>query len=166
MASAPRRTSRTGPSRGSGRRSGSRVSSPSPWDPSTLLPRVASSSVDISGHSALRRYEDEEGRELLDLPRAPLPPARTVAPVRLLPIWDNLLLGHADRRRVIDDEYRQVLFGGVGASRPTLLVDGFVAGTWRREGGRIRVEPYEPLPRAAGGAGDVAAGRRAAWIGS
>ena len=114
----------------------------------------------------LRRFEDEEGRELLDLPRIPLPPANTPAPVRLLPIWDNLLLGHADRRRVIEDQYRQVLFGGVGASRPTLLVDGFVAGTWRREGRRVRVEPYDPLPRAVRRTVDEEAARLTAWIGS
>ncbi|MEA2273772.1 MAG: hypothetical protein QOI98_2480, partial [Solirubrobacteraceae bacterium] len=53
----------------------------------------------------LRRFRDEDGRELVDLPRAPLPGASVPAPVRFLPKWDNLLLAHDDRRRVLPDEY-------------------------------------------------------------
>jgi DNA glycosylase AlkZ-like len=93
----------------------------------------------------LRRFLDEEGRELLDLPRAPLAEDDTKAPVRLLSRWDELLIGHAHRRRVIPEEHepRRLMLSG----DPTLLVDGFVAGTWKVERGRAIVEPFDPLPR-------------------
>lgn len=96
----------------------------------------------------LRRFRDEHDRELYDLPRAPLPPADTPAPVRLLPRFDNLVLSHDDRRRVIADECRAAVIEG-GEVRATFLVDGFVAGTWTFDGGRVRLAPFAPLPRPA-----------------
>ena len=94
----------------------------------------------------LRRFVDEEGRELLDLPRAPRPPADTPAPVRLLPKWDALLLSHADRSRVLPPEYRAAVIQG-GWVHPTFLVDGVVSGLWKPKGGRVELEPFAPLPR-------------------
>jgi uncharacterized protein YcaQ len=96
----------------------------------------------------LRRDVDEEGRELLDLPRAPRPAADTPAPVRFLPKWDALLLSHADRTRVLPPEYRQAVITG-GWVHPTFLVDGVVAGRWRVESGKVRLQPFAPLPRGA-----------------
>jgi hypothetical protein len=96
----------------------------------------------------LRRFRDELGRELYDLPRAPLPPADTTAPPRLLPRFDLLVLSHDDRRRAISDEHRKLVIEG-GEVRPTFLVDGFVAGTWSLDAGRVRFEPFSPLPRGA-----------------
>jgi Winged helix DNA-binding domain len=98
--------------------------------------------------SDLRRFRDEEGRELLDLLRAPRPAADTPAPVRLLPRWDALLLSHADRTRVLPAEYRSTVIKG-GWVHPTFLVDGMVAGLWRVEGGKVKTEPFAPLPRTA-----------------
>lgn len=96
----------------------------------------------------LRRFRDEEGRELLDLPRAPRPAADTPAPVRFLPRWDALLLSHADRSRVLPPEYRGAVITG-GWVHPTFLVDGVVAGIWRLEDGKVKTEPFAPLPRTA-----------------
>jgi Winged helix DNA-binding domain len=96
----------------------------------------------------LRRFRDERGRELLDLPRAPLPDGNTRVPVRFLPRYDNLVLSHADRTRVITDEHRRTVIHGGGMVEATFLVDGFVAGLWRVESGRLRLEPFAPLPRA------------------
>lgn len=74
----------------------------------------------------LRVLRDERGRELFDLPDAPLPDAAVEAPVRFLPDYDNVLLGHADRTRIFGTELNPGLM--IGAR--TVLVDGFVAATW------------------------------------
>ncbi|HUZ15339.1 MAG TPA: winged helix DNA-binding domain-containing protein [Gaiellaceae bacterium] len=112
----------------------------------------------------LRTFADERGRELVDLPRAPLPPADTVAPVRFLPRYDNVVLSHADRTRVIADEHRQVVIHGGGMVEATFLVDGFVAGLWRVEKSRVRVEPFAPLPRAWRRQVDEEAARLEGWL--
>jgi hypothetical protein len=110
----------------------------------------------------LRRFRDENGRELLDLPRAPLPPAET-APPRLLPRFDNLVLSHKDRTRVVPDDYRgHVIQGGMVYS--AFLVDGFVAGLWRLERGRVRLEPFAPLPPGARRELEDEAARLEAWL--
>jgi hypothetical protein len=95
------------------------------------------------------RFRDERGRELLDLPRAPRPDGGTPAPARFLPMWDSALLAHADRSRILPDEHRATVIRRNGDVQPTFLVDGFVAGLWRSEGGRVEVEPFSPLPRTA-----------------
>ncbi|HWD46173.1 MAG TPA: winged helix DNA-binding domain-containing protein [Actinomycetota bacterium] len=107
---------------------------------------------------ALRRLRDEDGRQLYDLPDAPRPDPGVPSPVRFLPPFDNLLLAHADRSRVMTDEVRRrVCVGAV--VEPTVLVDGRVAAVWRlvREGGRAVVE-VEPLGRLAGPERDAVAG--------
>ena len=97
----------------------------------------------------LRRFRDENGRQLLDLQRAPLPAADTPAPVRFLPKWDNVLLGFADRTRILPEEYRKTVIAKNGDVAQTFLVDGLVAGRWRVGNGKIVLEPFAPLPRAA-----------------
>ena len=111
----------------------------------------------------LKRFRDERGRELLDLPRAPLPPADTPAPVRLMPRFDNLVLAHKDRTRVLPEEYRGAVIDG-GWVKSTLLVDGVVAGVWEIDDGRVRVEPFAPLPRAVRREVDDEAARLEAWL--
>ena len=96
----------------------------------------------------LRRFRDEQGRELLDVPRAPLPDPDTPAPVRFLPKWDNVLLAFADRTRVLPERYRKTVIRMNGDVAQTFLVDGFVAGMWRVDGGRVAIEPFAPLSRA------------------
>jgi len=78
----------------------------------------------------LIRLRDDAGRELYDLPDAPRPPADATAPVRLLPEFDNLVLGHADRGRLIAPEHRPLLITKNLRVPATFLVDGEVAGTW------------------------------------
>jgi hypothetical protein len=96
----------------------------------------------------LRRFRDEQGRELLDVPRAPLPDPETRAPVRFLPKWDNVLLAFADRTRVLPEKYRKRVIRVNGDVAQTFLVDGFVAGVWNAENGRVKIEPFAPLSPA------------------
>jgi DNA glycosylase AlkZ-like len=96
----------------------------------------------------LRRFRDEQGRELLDVPRAPLPDADSPAPVRFLPKWDNVLLAFADRTRVLPEEYRKRVIRMNGDVAQTFLVDGFVAGTWSVENGCVVIEPFAALSRS------------------
>jgi hypothetical protein len=96
----------------------------------------------------LRRFQAEDGKELVDLPRAPLPDPKTPAPVRFLPVWDASLLVHARRTGILPEEYRPLVFNTkTPHSVPTFIVDGSVRGIWREEKGRIKLEPFEPLPK-------------------
>ena len=97
----------------------------------------------------LRRFRDDEGRTLYDLPRAPIPSGSTPAPARFLPMWDSTLLAHDDRRRILPEPYRRFVILKNGDVRRTFLVDGFVAGLWTVVDGRVELEPFEPIPRAA-----------------
>jgi hypothetical protein len=112
--------------------------------------RVGDAADAIDALEPLRRFRDENGRELLDLPRAPLPPGDAPAPVRFLPKWDNTLLAHKDRSRVLPEQYRKTVVGPNGDVLLTFLVDGIVAGSWTAsKEGAVTVEPFAPLPRAA-----------------
>jgi len=88
----------------------------------------------------LRRFSDEQGRELFDLPGTPLPDPETPAPVRFLPVFDNAILAHDDRSRILADGYPLRI-----ADEPTLLVDGFAVATWRLVDGRVEVRPFAPI---------------------
>ena len=96
----------------------------------------------------LRRFADEHGKELLDLPGAPLPDAETPAPVRFLPTWDATLLVHARRTGILAEEHRKRIFHVKNPqSEATFLVDGKVAGTWRYDKDKIKINPFGRLPR-------------------
>jgi hypothetical protein len=113
----------------------------------------------------LRRFRDERGGELLDLPRAPLPDADIPVPVRFLPTWDATLLVHARRTQILPERFRPKLFDTkTPHSSPSFLIDGQVAGTWKHEGGRVVVSPFEPLPRTARRQLDDEATQLAAWL--
>jgi hypothetical protein len=127
--------------------------------------RIADFSAALETLEPLRRFRDERGRELLDLPRAPLPSADVPAPVRFLPKWDNLLLSHDDRTRVLPEEYRKLMIAKNGDVAQTILVDGMVAGDWTADKhGKVTVRPYAPLPRVARRAVDDEAARLEAWL--
>jgi DNA glycosylase AlkZ-like len=99
----------------------------------------------------LRTFRDERGKELFDLPDAPRPAPGTPAPVRLVAEFDNLVLSHADRTRVVSDANRQRLYTRNGIFPGTVLVDGFVAGAWRITSSRgsavLTAEMFGPVPR-------------------
>ncbi|MGW7412418.1 winged helix DNA-binding domain-containing protein [Streptomyces sp. NPDC054863] len=101
----------------------------------------------------LLTFRDEHGTELFDLPDAPRPDADTPAPPRFLPEYDNLLLSHADRTRVVPPEYKKRTWCG-NFTYCTFLVDGLLAGIWRLEesakddAATLTVEPFAALTRA------------------
>jgi hypothetical protein len=95
-------------------------------------------------------FRDERGRTLFDLPDAPRPAEETPAPPRFLPEFDNLVLSHADRTRVLADEHRHFILGAKNGRIPaTVLVDGWVAGTWRverkKQTATLAITPFAPL---------------------
>ncbi|MFF5444000.1 winged helix DNA-binding domain-containing protein [Streptomyces sp. NPDC012888] len=99
-------------------------------------------------------FRDENGTELFDLPDAPRPDPGTPAPPRFLPEFDNVLLSHADRTRVVPPGLKGRSWKGNQAYR-TLLVDGFLAGVWRLDEdatatGKGRAEIVVELFRSAG----------------
>jgi hypothetical protein len=97
----------------------------------------------------LRRFRAENGDELLDLPRLPIPDPETPAPPRFLPVWDATLLVHARRTQILPEEHRSKVFSTkTPQSVNTFLVDGRVAGTWRFAQGRIDTTPFGRLARA------------------
>jgi Winged helix DNA-binding domain len=97
----------------------------------------------------LRAFRDEQGAELFDLPGAPRPDPDTRAPVRLVAEFDNLVLSHADRARIISEPNRQRMFTPNGLFPGTVLVDGFAAGMWKitrsRAGTVLTVELFGRL---------------------
>ncbi|MFJ3901696.1 winged helix DNA-binding domain-containing protein [Streptomyces sp. NPDC090025] len=96
-------------------------------------------------------FRDEHDTELFDLPDAPRPAEDTPAPPRLLPEFDNLLLSHADRTRVVSAEHRARTWT-VNQSHRVFLVDGFVAGLWwldeAKDRTTVTLEPFGRLTRA------------------
>jgi hypothetical protein len=99
--------------------------------------------------TSLRTFRDERGVELFDLPDAPRPDPETPAPPRFLPEYDNVLLSHADRARILGERSFSLLMSANGILYGTVLVDGYVRGQWRvlREDGvaTLRIAPFEPL---------------------
>lgn len=99
--------------------------------------------------SRLVTYRNERGQELFDVPEGTFADPETPAPVRFLPGFDNLLLSHAERTRIIADDHRTSLNTANGAFEATFLIDGFAGGTWRitrkRRTASLALSPFAPL---------------------
>lgn len=100
----------------------------------------------------LSTFVDEEGNELFDLPAAPRPDPDTPAPPRFLPVFDNVLLAHADRRRILSEAHRKMLFGTAALLEGTILMDGFVGAKWKiaqqKRRAMLTIEPFVPLRKS------------------
>jgi hypothetical protein len=111
---------------------------------------VATLQPAVEGLRLVRR-RDDRGRELLDVPRAPVVRGDAPAPPRLLAAFDDTILSHADRTRVIDDDARRTVIRG-GIVDAVLLVDGFVRGRWKvvraKRSAELVVETFGAIPRA------------------
>jgi hypothetical protein len=102
---------------------------------------------------SLLEFADERGRTLFDVPDGPRPDPDTPAPVRFLPEYDNLLLSHADRTRVISDEDRRQLMTVNGIIPGTFLVDGWFRGIWKlrraRGAATLTITPFHAMSKRA-----------------
>jgi hypothetical protein len=96
----------------------------------------------------VRVFRGQAGALVYDLPDAPRPPEDTPAPPRFLPEYDNLLLSHADRTRVIPHRRPVPLPPGNGAAGGTFLIDGRWQGTWQFRDRELRIQPFGSLPTA------------------
>jgi len=98
---------------------------------------------------SLVTFRDERGTELFDLPSAPRPGGDIPAPVRLVAEFDNLVLSHGDRSRVISAENTKRVYTVNGLIPGSVLIDGFVGGMWRLTGSRgtttLTVELFGPM---------------------
>jgi hypothetical protein len=81
----------------------------------------------------LLRLHSDDGQELFDIPGALRPKGDDEVPVRFLPEFDNTLLSHFDRSRIIADDFRKYVYTINGQIPGTVLLDGFVRGRWRIE---------------------------------
>jgi hypothetical protein len=106
-----------------------------------------------SMRGTLMVFRDGNKRELFDLPGGPRPGEDAPAPVRFLPAFDNLVLSHADRSRIVADDHRPNLVTRNLQVRPSFLVDGFVAGIWaverKKQSAALTLAPFATLPAAA-----------------
>ena len=100
---------------------------------------------EVAERLPLRRFRGEAGQVLYDLPDAPRPAEDVPAPPRFLPAYDNLLLSHKDRTRVIPGNRPVPLPPGNGATAGTFLVDGMWQGTWQIRDQSLRIQPFIDL---------------------
>jgi hypothetical protein len=110
-------------------------------------------------------FRDESGAELFDVPDAPLADPETPAPVRFLPQYDNVFLGHADRARVGDPADRPRLGFGDDSHFSLVQVDGFLRAVWKRDGTTLLVKPARRLARQDKAAVEAEGQRLAAFLG-
>lgn len=116
----------------------------------------------------LRTFRDERGRELFDVPDAPLPDPETPAPVRFLPVYDNVVLAHADRTRIVRPFDPKLLGHREGVNFSSVLIDGFVGATWtlkrERKRATLGIALIDKLPKRQRAAVEAEGDRLLAFI--
>jgi hypothetical protein len=135
-----------------------------------LVPQVRVKRALRALGDAVRPLQGPGKGPLHDLADATVPDGSHPVPPRLLPMWDNVLLAHAGRDRLLPPQYRKLVVRSNGDVLPTVLVDGLVAGVWRAvcdgdgRGGGIEVTAFEPLPAPVWDALAAEAGALAAFL--
>lgn len=81
----------------------------------------------------LEPYGDEDGRALYDFPDLPIDSLETAAPIRFLPEYDNILIAHKDRRRILPEAHRKTVIVSAGRVLGSVLIDGFVGAIWKAQ---------------------------------
>jgi len=124
-----------------------RAFGPAPWRDIGLWAGISVAEAKRGGEGlTLVRHRDESGRELLDLPDAPLPDPTAAAPARFLPHWEAALLVHARRTGILPEDHRGKVFRTTNPfSVGTVLVDGRVVAGWSLRDGRIVTDPFETI---------------------
>jgi hypothetical protein len=113
----------------------------------------------------LRTFRDGSGTELFDIPDAPLADPETPAPVRFLPQYDNVFLGHADRARIGDSADRPRLGFGDDSHFSLVAIDGFLRAVWKRDGTTLLVKPARRLAKKDAAVVEAEGQRLAAFLG-
>lgn len=116
-----------------------------------------------------KRYQTEDKRELWDIPHGEIITGDTPAPVRFIPEYDNLLISHQDRTRILADKDRTKVFLTAGRVLGTVLIDGFVGAIWKAEKPSkksltISIEPFMSLSQTHHAAILDEAGQLATWM--
>lgn len=98
-----------------------------------------------------------------------LPDQPKAAPARLLPGFDEYLLGYTDRSAALADDHSPLVFPGKnGMFLSTIVVDGAVAGTWKRtttaKTVAVEFHPFAPLSATANAAVQLAAREYAKFL--
>ncbi len=98
----------------------------------------------------LREYRDENGKPLYDLPKMILEAPDAPAPIRFLPEYDNILIAHKDRGRILPEAYRKKVFVSAGRVLGSVLIDGFVGGIWKSQRDKSSATLHVSLFQAIG----------------
>lgn len=98
----------------------------------------------------LLAYKSEDGRDLYDLPTATIAAPDTIAPIRFIPEYDNILIAHRMRARILPEAHRKKVFLSAGRVIGAVLIDGFAGATWQvkkdKQALRLTVKLFEKQP--------------------
>ncbi|MYD10474.1 MAG: winged helix DNA-binding domain-containing protein [Chloroflexi bacterium] len=93
----------------------------------------------------LVEYRDDAGNACFDLPELSVSDAEAPAPIRFLPEYDNILIAHRDRRRILPEQHRKKVFVSAGRVLGTVIIDGFVGAVWRVQQDKARATLHVSL---------------------
>lgn len=100
----------------------------------------------------LLAYKSEDGRDLYDLPTATIAAPEAIAPIRFIPEYDNIMIAHRERARILPEAHRKKVFLSAGRVIGAVLIDGFAGATWQvkkdKQDLRLTVKLFEKQARS------------------